>query len=292
LYTLDKLILGTVQMGIPYGINNHSGKPDSETSFEILDLAYVNGIRMLDTAESYGNSHQVIGDYHRNHSTNLFNVITKLAPNSSDGDIRMHVEKDLKELNLNKLGGYMFHSFQSFRNSHSGAETLSCLRNEGLIDKWGVSVYTNDELEFVINETDMDLVQLPFNVLDNRKQRGLLLKAASKKGMEIHVRSIFLQGLFFMNPEQLPEKLTPLKPYFLQLNALIRQAGNTMQDVCMAYALAQPEINKILIGVDTPVQLKHNLDSIIGSKVDAGLLQEISEIDVQQTALLNPVNWK
>lgn len=281
-----------MQMGLCYGINNQIGKPNLENAIQILDLAKSSGIKTLDTAESYGDAQKLIGLYHEVHETKPFNVITKLTSNVIGDVIRNHVDNDLKELNIKCLDGFMFHSFQSFKNNANGLSTMQLLKEEGLINKIGVSVYSNEEFEFIIRETDVDFVQLPFNLLDNRKRRGELLQEASKKGLEVHTRSVFLQGLFFMNVEQLPEKLLPLKPYLEILNEIIKEAGNTIQEVCLAYALAQPEINKVLIGVETPEQLKQNIEILNNIKVESALFQQINRIDVAPFELLSPVNWK
>jgi aryl-alcohol dehydrogenase-like predicted oxidoreductase len=292
MYPPEKLILGTVQLGLSYGINNQDGKPDLKNAIQILDLAKTSGIRTLDTAESYGDAQKVIGQYHKTHDTKPFEIITKLAPNVPGSEIRKHVDNDLKELNVKNLDGFLFHSFESFRNNSKGVSTMLLLKEEGMINKLGVSVYGNDEFEFIIRETDIDLVQLPFNLLDNRLRRGELLQAAAKKGVEVHTRSVFLQGIFFMNLELLPKKLLPLKSYLVKLNSLIEEAGNTIQEVCLAYALAQPEINKVLIGVETLSQLKQNIEILKNIKVENNLLQVIDQIDVVPFELLSPVNWK
>ena len=279
-------------MGLCYGINNHIGKPNLYNAFQILDLAKSSGITTLDTAETYGDAQKVIGSYHEVNRTKPFGVITKLAPDVVDCEIRKHVYNDLKELSINYLDGFMFHSFQSFKNNTNGKSTIQLLKEEGLINKLGVSVYSNEEFEFIIRETDIDFVQLPFNLLDNRRRRGELLEEASKKGLEVHTRSVFLQGLFFMNVEELPEKLLPLKSYLVNLNEIIEEAGNTIQEVCLAYALAQPEINKVLIGVETPEQLKQSIEILKNLKVENALFQQIDRIEVTPFELLSPVNWK
>ena len=186
----DKLILGTVQLGIPYGINNHAGQPDQSTANAIFHSAWAGGIRLLDTAESYGNAQQVIGHYHVGQSE-LFDVITKLKPGKNPISVKTSLIEDMNTLNVD-------------------------------------SIYSNLELEFVLNFPEINLIQLPFNMLDNWCQRGESIKKAKVKGIEIHVRSVFLQGLFFMKEADIPVKLNPLVPF-------LRQLGNICKEFNMRY---------------------------------------------------------
>src|SRR5690349_3253425 len=114
----NKIILGTVQFGLDYGIANRSGKPTTNEVTAILDCAAANNVRMLDTAEAYGDSQEVIGRYHRA-SSNRFDVITKYSASRKDlpADIVSRVEKDIDTLGVDSLYGYMFHSFRDFETS-------------------------------------------------------------------------------------------------------------------------------------------------------------------------------
>ena len=147
----SKLILGTVQFGLNYGINNIVGKPSKKNIKSILDSAYNNGIQLLDTAEAYGDSQNKIGEYHNN-STNKFNVITKFSSNAEGFSLNIieRVHNNLKILDVDKLYCYMFHSFDDFENHFENyRKELRLLKKNGIIDNIGVSVYTNNELESV-----------------------------------------------------------------------------------------------------------------------------------------------
>jgi len=218
----SKLILGTVQFGLNYGINNIVGKPSKKNIKSILDSAYNNGIQLLDTAEAYGDSQNKIGEYHNN-STNKFNVITKFSSNAEGFSLNIieRVHNNLKILDVDKLYCYMFHSFDDFENHFENyRKELRLLKKNGIIDNIGVSVYTNNELESVLKFDEISLVQLPFNLLDNDNKRGDILKKAKVKGIEIHTRSVFLQGLFFKKISELGDKIKPLEPYLRSLNDL------------------------------------------------------------------------
>jgi aryl-alcohol dehydrogenase-like predicted oxidoreductase len=288
----DKIILGTVQFGLDYGINNSSGKPGKEEVFSILELAFKNKICLLDTAEAYGNSHEVIGNYHRQVSYK-FDIITKFSSTRTDlsADLAIRISQNLQVLNVNYLYAYMFHSFNDFEtyygeHQHSIAE----LKSKGVIKKFGVSIYTNEEFERLLKYNGVDLIQLPFNLLDNNYQRSALIAEAKGKGIEIHTRSVFLQGLFFKNPRSLPEKLAVLEPYLEEIVAIATENNLNIKDVALNYAVRQKDIDYVLIGVDKVQQLQDNLKSL-GNKIPEHIIKKIDGLCVTETALLNPSNW-
>lgn len=288
----NKLILGTVQFGLNYGINNTSGKPDKERVYAILDEAFKNGIRLLDSAEAYGDAHEVIGLYHAL-SQNKFDLITKYSSSRRDlpENLITRVKFDIQTLNCSSLYAYMFHSFSDFKNYFQIFKAdIAQLKKEGLIQKMGVSVYTNNELEELLNFEEVELVQLPFNLLDNNYQRAALIRKAKIKGMEVHTRSAFLQGLFFKKQEELPLKLQKLISYLNVLNSIAGKNQIAITDLALNYALQQPNIDHVLIGVDTLEQLKNNLSSL-GKFIPASVLAQVDELKVHEVELLNPSNW-
>lgn len=288
----NKLILGTVQFGLDYGINNTLGKPTTQNIKNILDVAYANGINILDTAEAYGNSQEQIGEYHKN-SPNTFNVITKFSSSVTNlsENILERVQQNIKLLNINKLYCYMFHSFKDFITYFSTFKNdLIQLQNNGLIQKLGVSVYTNVELESVLQTPEIQVVQLPFNLLDNDTKRGQTLKKAQEKGVEIHTRSAFLQGLFFKSLHEIPEKLKPLQPYLEKIEAIKKELSLSTETISIQYPLQKTYINNVLIGVDSVGQLQSNIKNSIAKVAIAEA--DIDAINVKENLLLNPSNWK
>jgi len=287
----SKLILGTVQFGLDYGVNNTSGKPSKENIKSILDFAYNSGIQLLDTAEAYGDSQNKIGEYHNN-STNKFNVITKFNSNTEGFSLNIieRVYNNLKILDVDKLYCYMFHSFDDFNKYFEKyRKDLLILKRDGIINNIGVSLYSNDELESVLKFNEITLVQLPFNLLDNNNKRGNIIKKAKAKGIEIHTRSAFLQGLFFKNTSEFTVKIKPLGPYLNLLNDLCDEHYK-MNDLALNYVCNQKNIDKVLIGVDNVQQLASNMLSE-KKMITKELTNNIEVIDVKETKLLNPSNW-
>ena len=209
-----KLVLGTVQFGLNYGINNHLGKPSDSSIKSILDKAYTSGITLLDTAEAYGDAQERIGLYHNKYGIK-FKIITKFGPSVKNlpSNISERVLKDIKILNIDSLYCYMFHSFNDFNNYFNKFEKDLCrLKNNGFIQKLGVSLHTNEEFKKVLEFDNIDLIQIPYNLLDNSNKRNEVLIKAKQKGIDVHTRSAFLQGLFFKPISELKGDLSLLKP--------------------------------------------------------------------------------
>jgi aryl-alcohol dehydrogenase-like predicted oxidoreductase len=287
---LNKLILGTVQFGLNYGINNSSGKISEEEAFTILDIAAENEIKYLDTADSYGNASEIIGNYHRI-KENRFKVLTKFKVDSLHYSIFDKVKNSLKILETEKLYCYSYHSFSDFINYPKIKNELQVLKNNGIVEKIGISIYTNNEFLKVIDSEIIDVIQIPYNILDNNNLRGHLIQKAKHNGKEIHSRSVFLQGLFFMNLNKMPEKLLPLKKYLILLNDFANAESLSIMSLTLNYVINNPLIDHVLIGVDNKNQLLQNLN-IIDTKFFDFLNSFASSISVKEIELLNPVNWE
>ncbi len=288
----SKLILGTVQFGLDYGINNFHGKPSDEEMKSILDYAYNQGVTFLDTAEAYGDSQQRIGNYHKGVGYK-FNLITKYSFNIDlPKSIGKRIEHNLSTLNVDRLYSYMFHSFDEYKLYYSEfREDLNNMINAKLIEKLGVSVYTNDEAMQVLEDDSIRLIQFPFNLLDNFSKRESVLRKAKERDVEIHTRSVFLQGLFFKELSQIPNRLQNLNPYLKHIAQFNKDNNMNMYDLSLNYTLKQPLISKVLIGVDSLQQLQENIKSTNINLIEK-VVQQINTIDVQEIELLNPANWK
>jgi aryl-alcohol dehydrogenase-like predicted oxidoreductase len=289
----SKLILGTVQFGLNYGINNTIGKMSEDKVFELLENAYDLGIKTLDTAEAYGNAHSVISNFHKQ-SKKRFNIISKYSSSNFDYPIDLveRIQAHCSNFNVNYLEGYMFHSYNDFKmNINNDPNVLDNIKNSGLVKKIGVSVYSNDEIESLLNFKNINLIQLPFNLFDNEYQRKEILEKAKKRNIEIHTRSVFLQGLFFKNINTLNTILLPLKNDLIELGLILKNYNIDMNSLALNYAINKPYIDKVLIGVDSLEQLKNNIKAT-ESICDKSIYRKIDCINVENTKLLNPSNWK
>ncbi|MCB0496664.1 MAG: aldo/keto reductase [Cyclobacteriaceae bacterium] len=289
----NKIILGTVQFGLNYGINNSLGKPSQKEVFQILNLAKDRNIDLLDTAEAYGNAQNIIGSYHKQ-SNFRFNIITKYSPTNKELPLSIYdrVYKNLDTLNVQKLYSYMFHSFKDYKLLwKEQKKNFEKLKEEDKIEKIGVSLYTNEELKNIIKDNCVELVQIPFNLLDNVNQKFNLLKEAKEMGFEIHTRSAFLQGLFFRDIDNLPDFFMSLKSDLKKIKELAKSNKISVSDLALSYVSSQKYVDGILIGVDSETQLSENIN-FSKNVLPQQVIDEINSITVLNPELLNPSNWK
>lgn len=289
----SKLILGTVQFGLRYGINNTVGKLTEDQVFELLETAYDLGVRTLDTAEAYGNAHSVISNFHKQ-SKKRFKIISKYSSSNFDYpvDLVERIKVHCSKFNVNYLEGYMFHSYNDFKiNINNDHNVLDNIKNSGLVKKIGVSAYSNDEIKDLLNFKNINLIQLPFNLFDNEYQRKEILEKVKKRNIEIHTRSAFLQGLFFKDVNTLTNCLLPLKNYLKELRLVVKNNNIAMESLALNYPLSKSYIDKVLIGVDSIEQLKNNIKAT-ENDFDKFIYEKIDSIRIKNTKLLNPSNWK
>lgn len=286
---LNKLILGTAQFGLNYGVNNKAGKPAKESVFEILKQAYDKGVRILDTAESYGDSHHLIGEYHELYQNQPFNIITKL-PHEFDATIEEKIKAYISELKVPQLYSLLFHSFDSYKKNKFSVNLLNDLKSRKLINTIGVTVYTNEQLDEVILDDLIDVIQLPYNVFDNDSQRGELMLKAKSMNKIVHSRSAFLQGLFFtpINSEHHIAKMLEKELNFIR-NLSIKY-NVSIQSLALNYCLANVNIDNVIIGIDNIEQLDQNI-KLSYVLLDPQLKREINTIKIQNINLLNPSLW-
>lgn len=287
---IEKIILGTVQMGITYGVNNSRGKVSLEESHKILKLAFSNGLRSLDTAEAYGDAHQVIGKFHEENPDKQFKVTTKIPPSREPGKIEEKVKQYLQELKVERLECLMFHGLNAYNENKDILPVLTQLKKENVFSLLGVSVYTNPEIETLLDDENVDLLQIPFNVLDNNFLKGKVLDRAKEQNKIIHSRSCFLQGLFFMDHGDPHPAVQGLKEPLEKFHQIAERKKKSVATLALQYCLQQDNLDQVLIGVDSAIQLQINMDSI-AEKLDEETLKEINEIKVKETQYLNPSNW-
>lgn len=287
----SKLILGTVQFGLKYGINNTIGKPKKNEVLNLLKVAYSSGIRVLDTAEAYGNAHQLIGDYHKKQEKFKFKIISKFPHDIKHNLIKSKVLEYLDIMYVKTLDVIMFHSFDSFQSNYNSLNTLNELKSDGLINNIGVSVYTNTQLESLLNEDLITVVQLPFNVLDNFSVRGGLINKLKEKGKIIHTRSAFLQGLFFKKITDNLSIVQALKSHLKTLNKITKKQGCSMEELALSYCIKQNNIDNVIIGVDSISQLNANIKAA-AYELNEEALKYVNNITVENLDFLNPSLWK
>lgn len=284
---MNKIVLGTVQFGIPYGINNQNGKVSSSEVYDIINLAADSGINILDTSSGYGDSEDILGEIITSTKT-MFRVVSKYSDNNLT--VKECFEKSLRRLNQESLYGYLIHYFELYIENPTIWRDMQSLRESRKVEKIGFSLYTTDQLDYLIdNNVDFDIIQIPYNIFD--RQFEPYFKVLKDRGVEVHTRSVFLQGLFFKSLDTLPRKLKPLSIYLSILNDYCTTNKISVSDLALNFALYNNFIDGVLIGVKSAEQLKNNICNASGALSDADL-NFINSFNIKEKGLLNPVNWK
>lgn len=276
---VSKLILGTVQFGCEYGINSE-GRPTGDQVREILHGCLVNGIDRLDTSSAYGNSEKVLGEEIDNKKK--FRIISKYPKCSLP--VYKSLENSLHDLGVDSIYGYLLHHFSVYAGYPEIWKDFIEQKESGKVQNIGFSLYSTDELDKILNDgISFDIVQIPYNIFD--RQFDPYLAKLADMGVKVHVRSTFLQGLFFKDRDSLPPALKPLRKYLIALDEYAVEHNMTVAEVALNSNIQNPYIDGVLIGVDNKKQLMENIKAIRTVPIDFN--PEIKECE-----LLNPVNWK
>lgn len=288
---MSKLALGTVQFGTDYGINSGI-KVDPNEVTNIINCARNNDISLLDTAQLYGSSEKVLGDI----NTQDFDIVTKSRGFDQEAITEKEavfvindLHKSLKLLKQKSLYAFLVHHGEDLLKP--GGEMifnqLQTLKKQGLVNKIGISAYIDNQLIEIIDRFDIDIIQLPMNILDSRLINNGLLKKIYAKGIEIHTRSVFLQGLLLMDLDKRPKYFERWSSLWKFWNEWLADNKLSPLEASIRYMISKPEISRVLVGVDN----KDQLQSIINA-VDGNLPPIPKELSTNDPDLLNPGNWK
>ncbi|MCC5908765.1 MAG: aldo/keto reductase [Balneolaceae bacterium] len=263
-----KLGLGTVQFGTNYGISNSSGQTPADEVTAILNTAYKYGIGLLDTASAYGDAESVLGL----NDCSRFQIVSKFMPPQQEESITSQLLRTLENLRVKSLYGYLAHRPNVLVNQIEQWEELNGLKDKKMVQRIGFSLSTPEELEELLsNGLDPDIIQVPFNYFDRRF--GNLALSLKKSGCEIHLRSAFLQGLFFIDTASADSYFDPVKPIIRNLQNNVRNLPGAL----LNYVIEQPFADRVIIGVDNRRQLVENLKSLSSEEKLPDLEAEISD---------------
>lgn len=287
---ISRLAIGTVQFGLNYGINNTEGQVNREQISQILHAALKAGVNLIDTAAAYGTAEDELGHFFNDYPEvlNRIKVVSKYLPSdatiNTDGALA-----SLQRLKLSGLYGYLLHDFSKVRNDKNLINEFLSLKNKCAIQKIGFSLYYTKDLDVLLeNEFAFDLIQIPFNIFDQRF--ATYFSELKRRNIEIHTRSCFLQGLFFMNAGNLPDKLKPLAA---KVKA-IQQAGTlnnlSVEALALGFNLSFPEIDRVIIGVNSFKNFADNLDAC-KQLVSPAILSDLRKLREDDEQLILPVNW-
>jgi len=286
-----KWALGTAQFGMDYGITNINGKTKKKDVRIILKKAHNADIDMLDTAIAYGASEKCLGQI----GVNNFKVITKLPPVPENIlDVENWIEDQfngsLKRLGLKSIHGLLLHRPEQLKFSVGKKiiNTLKNLKRYGLVEKVGISIYGPNELEKLIENFSIDIVQIPINIFDRRIISTGWLSKLKKLGIEVHARSVFLQGLLLMSRLELPKNFLFKNDLWTRWYQWLKKHNDIAPiRACLGFISSLKDVDRIIVGVNNVKQFKEVL-KVINNPLDI----KYPNFECQDEKLLNPSNWQ
>ena len=288
--TTSKLALGSANFGLDYGIANNSGKISERELSDILTFAQEARIKVVDTAQAYGDSEARIGSLC---DDSQFKFVTKIgaevASGSRDQNMESSVKRSCRRLNQSQLYAVMLHRPEVLLGNQGGeiVKKLQMFKEQGIISKVGISVYSPEILTAISRIFKFDIVQVPFNVFDQKILSSGWSDKLKSNGVEIHTRSVFLQGLLLIEQERLPDYFKKYWPsQFATWYRFLNYNGVDALEVALKCALNQDWIDKVVVGVDSVSQLK----ALVEIEKSSGQLY-FPSLSSDDPNLVNPSKW-
>lgn len=286
---MPMLALGTANFGLPYGVSNESGQISADSVADILQIAMQVGISCLDTAIAYGASQKVLGSIGLR-DWRVISKISSLEPDCKDisGYVGRQIEKMFLDLQVKSIDTVLVHNAQDLigQNGDQIFSELQKIKDENLVNKIGVSIYNPGDIATISSRYSVDVVQAPLNILDNRIESSGWLKQLSEHKVEVHARSIFLQGLLVSRQLQKTALFQQWCETFKRWNDFSDVSGRSDLANCVGHVKSFDQVSQIVVGVDSATQLREIVDAFSSpaQKVD-GL-----ELEVDQK-LIDPSMW-
>lgn len=290
-----KLGLGTAQFGFNYGVSNLLGKTPRQEVEKILALAQETGVKVVDTAPFYGESEMLLGQFLP--ALHHFHIVTKVRKigkrKIAAQDIEQRREEFLASLNRlcqSSVYGLLVHHSEDLLvdDGHRLFEFMTELQSEGRIKKIGASCYSRDEIDRVIATYPIQLLQIPLNILDQRLIEDGYLGQLKSKGVEIHARSVFLQGLLLMKPQQLPAYFDCVRDHLRKFHDDISLASLSSLQACLSFVLSRKEIDAVICGVNSST---HFNELVFCAQTKEQIDFDFSRYALQREEVLNPTQW-
>ena len=295
-----ELCLGTVQFGMDYGIKGQK-QPSVEQAVDMLDYATQNGINTIDTANAYGSAEDVVGAFLEKKTIardKLF-IVSKFRPNLLDDVgqdkyyeiMRNNLENTLSRLHTDYLDSYLLHSARYIFDDEI-IDTLNRLKADGLAERVGVSVYEPEEAKKCIERPNVDFMQLPYSIFDQRMEKAGVFEYAKNNNIQIHSRSAFIQGLILMEEDEVPPFLAKAKPIVKKISLLCERHGLSKISLAMNYVKQQSRISHLVFGVDNLEQLKEDIE-IFSEDISTDIIDDIAkEFTDIEADIVMPSLWK
>ncbi len=260
----SRLVLGTAQLGMPYGINNRRGQPSALDALEIVREAWCGGIVEFDTAQTYGISEQILGKTFVDLGIeNEAKTLTKMDPQldlSDRGALEECLEKSLERLRVKKIFGLMLHHENQLNYwNDTFREWLNEKHCSGLIGSFGVSLYTPSKALEALKMDEIQFLQIPTNICDRRFEEAGVFTLAEANHKTIYIRSIYLQGLLLKPPEDVPDFMRFALKTIHKVRSLAQEMSLSVEELCLGYVIERWPKSRIIFGVETKEQVLQNL---------------------------------
>jgi aryl-alcohol dehydrogenase-like predicted oxidoreductase len=287
-----RLALGTVQFGLPYGVANSQGQVSYDQAESMIGAMRAVGIDTIDTAIAYGEAETVLGRI----GVSGFRLVSKVPALCDptlpvDDWVVAQVEASLERLHVPRLGGLMLHEPDDLLGPHGSdlARGLKRARDMGLTDRIGLSVYSPEQLAAVVDLLPLEILQIPFNVFDRRFVETGWLDRLVADDVEVHARSVFLQGLLLMPSDSVPSKFAPFRSMMDGWHSWLAgddAAGRSTVQACLAHVASYAGISRLVVGADSLAQLQ-----VIIEAASAAPLRAPESLSSPATPLINPAQW-
>lgn len=298
---ISSMTLGTAQLGVHYGIANTMGQPSMREAHDIVRAAIEGGINSFDTAASYGNSEDILGEFFCSRTAPV--IITKIGlnintdPREIRNKIREEAAASSKRLKINPIPVLMLHNLL-LPESYFGA-VLDGFRDccsDGVAAFFGISCGADSEslrkLIRIADDPVISYVQLPVNVADQRPLLYDVLSRMHAKGIRVFARSVYLQGLLLLPEKDIPDDLREIVPLIRKLSLLSAETGWSVQQLAVAYVRDMPGVHSLVIGAETAGQVESNVSLMNGPELDPLLRATmIEEAGSLSEYVLNPALW-
>jgi aryl-alcohol dehydrogenase-like predicted oxidoreductase len=253
---MTQLILGTAQLGSAYGVTNTRGRLADDEVRSLLELARAAGVVTFDTAADYGDSQQRLGAF----APSGGRYVTKFSlPAVTEPDADSLYGRSMADLRVSSLAGLMFHKMSDLDDSRA-ARTIELMRearDRGAVERIGVSIYDDTDLAKAVQTfRDLTLMQFPGNILDGHLLDSPVMQELHASGVELHVRSAFLQGILLADPSTLSPFFAPLAPALVHLAKVASHTGTTVLGLALRYLRDHPLVDGVVVGATTPAELE------------------------------------
>lgn len=289
---VQKLVLGTAQFGLDYGINNSNGKPSRKKSLEMLDFAYEKGIRIFDTAYAYGDAEEILGEFSISHNLGgKIRIITKTKGEIGDVIIA-NLKESLSRLKSDYVDGCLLHAPELIKDDKI-VNILCNFKKEGLVKNIGFSIDETEDAIYAAKLKETNYIQVPYNIFDQRLDKTDFFRIAKKNGITVFARSAFLQGLFLMPEDKIPSYLENAKGYLQDLDEIIGKYGLTRMQAALLFSLSNENINHVVFGVDNINQLIEIMDFAENFSECSDCVRELKNkfIEIEKNIIF-PDLWK